>query len=288
MNSMRSLVRSVISEVEPSREVFGDETMQTFFSQVKVLVSCAFGALETEVQSVTGKSDEWKKRAMDRGLTFMADEANEDTIIDSVAETDDVCRSLSTLYYSAMNSFVRDRVSKRQLMSMDYEPFGVFIAKLYRYLAGDKAMKHEYFKSMSYSDKDTFLADMLRRVMENAVRWPADAKPTPKSVFSTPLTPNDSVSNISKLKPPQVKSVATSRVMEDASRVGNSVAKVVTAAATDGLSSDSLREHNSRSRFSAFKQPSVVALKPKVIAVSMDTSRTGKTQSVAASRVSNA
>lgn len=276
---MRSLVRSVISEVEPTREVFGDETMQTFFSQVKVLVGGAFGALESEVQSVTGKSDDWKKRAMERGLTFMADADNEHAIIDSIAETDDVCRSLTNLYFSAMHSFVRDRVSKRDLMSMNYEPFGSFIAKLYRQLASDKVMKHEYFKTMSYSDKDKFLADMLRRVMQKSVVWPAGAKsdPTPTSVFQTPLTPNDSVSNISKpCRVSRAGSVA-------ASRVGQSVAKVVTAAATDGLSPDSLREHNNKSRFSAFKPASVLGT--KVIEVSMDRSRVGKPQASVATNV---
>lgn len=290
MNSMRSLVRSVISEVEPSRDMFGDETMQTFFSQVKVLVSGAFGALENEVQSVTGKSDEWKQRAMERGLTFMADSANENAIIDSIADTEDVCRSLTSLYFSAMHNFVRDRVSKRDLMSMNYEPFGSFIAKLYRHLAADKVMRHEYFKSMSYADKDKFLADMLRRAMENSVVWPNGkmSNPTPASVFKKPLTPKDSVSNISRLQsvaPSKHQSVA-------ASRVGQSVAKVVTAAATgEPLSSESLRKHDSRSRFSAFKPASVVrdsGLQTKVIAVSMDHSRTGKTaQSTVESRVTN-
>lgn len=270
MNSMRSLVRSVISDVDPSREMFSDTTMQTFFSEVKVLVGGAFGALEHEVQSVTDKSDEWKKRAMERGLMFMADRANENTIIDSIAETDDVCQSLTNLYFSAMHSFVRDRVSKRDMMNMNYEPFGKFIARLYRQIASDNVMKHEYFKTMSYTDKDKFLADMLRQVMQKSVSWPSSHKP-----FSTPLTPDDSVSNICKpdstvpapsRAPSRVGSVVGSVV---ASRVGESVARVVTAAATENPS-----------RFSAFKPASVVALKPKMIPVTMDHSRTGKNPSV--------
>jgi hypothetical protein len=271
--------------------MFSDETIQTFFSQVKVLVSGAFGALETEVQSVTGKSDEWKKRAMEKGLAFMADSNNEHAIIDSIAETEDVCRSLTNLYFSAMHNFVRDRVTKRDLMSMNYEPFGSFIARLYRQLASDDVMKHEFFKTMSYSDKDKFLADMLRRVMQNSVRWPSKGNATSTSVFNKPITPSDSVSNVAP-KPSRVgESVAPSRVQSvAASRVGESVAKVVTAAATGNeLSARSLRDHNNRSRFSAFKPASVVrdsGLKTKVIAVSMDHSRAGKTQSVAASRVS--
>jgi hypothetical protein len=274
MKSMRSLVRSVISEVEPTRAAFEDGAMQNFFSEVKVLVDGAFGAMENEVQSVTGKNDEWKQRAMERGLMFMANPGNEKIIIDSIAEIDDV-GELTKLYFAVMHNYARDRVSTRDLMNVNYEPFGRFIAKLYRELAGDNVMKQEYFKTMSYTEKDSFLSGVLKRVMKRSVVWPTGIKPA--SVY--PITPHDSVSQI---KPPSRRQQSVA-----ASKVGESVAKVVTAAATEELSPESLNKHNNRSRFSAFKTPSVVPLQPKVVAVSMDRNNTEKRRSVAPSCVSN-
>lgn len=269
-SNMRSLVRSVISEVPGNQDAasshFGDETIQTFFAEVKGLVNAAFGALNDEVRSVPGKSEGWRERAMGRGLTFMADRSNEGAIINSVVESDDACRSLTNLYFSAMNKFVQNRASKQELMNINFVPFGKFIASLYRQLANDDHMKTTFFKSMSYAEKDAFLADTLRRVMQKSIVWPASSssskisvattvKPAPESYFSKPLTPSDSVSNISK---PAVPSVApTASVV-----VGQSVAaKAVKAAVNgeDGLSPETLQKHNKKSsRFSSFKTASVI------------------------------
>ena len=279
---MRSLVRSVISEVEPDSipatpgNLVSGSPMHLFFVKVKALVNAAFGALNDEVRSVTGRSEEWQKRAMDRGLKFMSARDNEAAIISSVAESDEACRTLTDMYFSAMNSFARGLVSKREMMDVNYKPFGSFIASLYRQLANDDNMKKNYFTTMSYSEKDAFLADALRRVMNKAVVLPKGmALPQSQSVFAKPLTPNDSVSNISQLpdRASAVHSVA-------ASVVGQSVASKAFEAATQ-LVPDTLKEHESKagkperpdtsSRFSKFKQPSVVSatqrptLKPKVI-----------------------
>ena len=281
-STMRSLVRSVISEVPGNQDAdaspyFGDETIQTFFAEVKGLVNAAFGALNDEVKSVPGKSEGWRARAMGRGLTFMADRSNEGAIINSVVESDDACRSLTNLYFSAMNKFVQDRASKQELMNINFVPFGKFIASLYRQLANDDNMKTTFFRSMSYAEKDAFLADTLRRVMQKSIVWPTASsssrisvattvKPASESYFSKPLTPSDSVSNISK--PAVVPSVApTASVV-----VGKSVAAKAAKAAVDGedgLSPETLQKHNKKSsRFSAFKTASVIGGDTKVITLS--------------------
>lgn len=186
-STMRSLVRSVISEVPGNQDAaaasshFGDETIQTFFAEVKGLVNAAFGALNDEVKSVPGKSDDWRQRAMGRGLTFMADRSNEGAIINSVVESDDACRSLTNLYFSAMNKFVQNRASKQELMNINFVPFGKFIASLYRQLANDNHMKTTFFQSMSYAEKDAFLADTLRRVMQKSIIWPASSSSSSSS-----------------------------------------------------------------------------------------------------------
>jgi hypothetical protein len=302
-STMRSLVRSVISEVPGNQDSgshhFGDETIQTFFAEVKGLVNAAFGALNDEVKSVPGKSEGWRERAMERGLTFMADRSNEGAIINSVVESDDACRSLTNLYFSSMNRFVQSRASKQELMNINFVPFGKFIASLYRQLANDTHMKTTFFKSMSYAEKDAFLADTLRRVMQKSIIWPAASsskasvattvKPAPESYFFKPLTPSDSVSNISK--PAAVPSVPpTASVV-----VGQSVAAKVVKAAVDGedgLSPETLQKHNKggSSRFSAFRQASVVGDKQrdtKVITLSrMDKHSPSQNKSVANSHFS--
>jgi hypothetical protein len=266
-STMRSLVRSVISEVPMSHGAqFADDVVQNFFTEIKSLVQSAFGALDEEVKSYPGKSASWKEKAMAKGLAFIG--SNEATIIDTVADSDDACLTLTNMYFSAMNRFLRAHVSRRDLMSVNIIPFGKFIATLYRKLAHDPNMKSgAFFNSMSYSEKDSFLADTLRKVMQESVNvnLTSSASTTSNaSVFSNPITPSDSVSNINFTKPPSRQdSVAPSVVM------GKSVAAKAMQAAVVHAEEDKSRASKQPSRFSSFKQASVIGdAKTKVITVS--------------------
>ena len=273
-STMRSLVRSVISEVPAATHgaQFSDEVVQNFFIEIKSLVQSAFGALDEEVKSFPGKSREWKQKAMAKGLVFIG--SNEATIIDTVADSDDACLTLTNLYFSAMNRFLRVHVSRRDLMSANIIPFGKFIATLYRKLAYDENMKSgAFFNSMSYLEKDSFLADTLRKVMQETVNVKLTSSPSTTSnsnasVFSNPITPSDSVSNINIVaKPPPLphrqQSVAPSVVM------GKSVAAKAMQAVVDTETHRSRADKHPSSRFSSFKQASVIGdPKTKVITVS--------------------
>lgn len=257
-STMRSLVRSVISEVPaPQNSQFGDEVIQNFFMEIKSLVHSAFGVLDEEVKKYPGKSSGWRSDAMTNGLDFLGNSGNEASIIDTVAQSDDACLSLTNLYFAAMNRFMRGQVSRRDLMSANFIPFGKFMANLYRRLANDDSMRDgAFFNTMSYTDKDAFLADTLRRVMKesSSLKHTSSSSSPPSkhpgSVFSTPITPSDSVSNITKHV--DHRSVAPSVVM------GKSVAaQALKAAVQDG------GESRTKSRFSSFKQASVVGEREK-------------------------
>jgi hypothetical protein len=260
----------VISEVPASQNSqFGDEVIQNFFIEIKSLVDSAFGVLDEEVKKYPGKSSKWRSEAMSNGLKFLGNRENEASIIDTVAHSDDACLSLTNLYFSAMNRFIRGQVSRRDLMSVNFIPFGKFIANLYSRLANDENMKGAFFTTMSYSDKDAFLADTLRRVMResSSVKIPeTDSSPPPSSVsvFSTPITPSDSVSNITKPADPAPRSVAPSVVM------GKSVAAKALKAAIHNDGGGSHASRRPPSRFSSFKQASVVGDNPptKIITLS--------------------
>ena len=158
-NGIRELVRSVVNEPGQKGATaitipdggFSDETMRTFFAEIKGLVNAAFHALFEEVKQVPDKDAAWRESAMARGLAFMNDRSNENAIIDSVVESEDACRSLTRLYFTAMHAYVRDTVSKkRDMLRVNFVPFGTFIARLYRKLAGVPEMKDKYFTTMSY------------------------------------------------------------------------------------------------------------------------------------------
>ncbi len=260
---MRSVVNdgSARSVVGGGGGGFSDEAMRTFFAEIKGLVNGAFHALYEEVQQVGDKDATWRSRAMERGLAFMNDRRNEHAIVDSVVESEDACRSLTKQYFGAMHSFVRETlVKKRDLLHVNFVPFGTFIARLYRKLSGVREMKDAYFTTMSYAEKDALLADVLRQVMHASVVWPAGEGGAPS--FSAPITPDDSASNVSHHRArPVAASAVGSRV---GSVVGNTLRSVVNN--ETGLSPSTLRSHNAASsevgstasRFSRFTPPSVV------------------------------
>jgi len=278
---MHSLVKSVINEESGGGGGEADvvETSDTdlFVSEILSLVNATFSAINHEVKSVAGKSSGWRERAVERGLCFIADKNNEDTIIDSVVDSDTAGRALTKLYFSAMHALAREEVTdKKELMRVNFDPFGVFIAKLYRELASDAVMKHDYFNTMSGSARHTFMTTALRKVMESSIMWPSKMKKkaaagdtttttsSTTSAFSRPITPHDSVSNISKLAPPSAPSRLSVAPPAAASVVGSAVGEAVGRSAASqvmgGLSEKSLSRHNQRrsSQFSAFKSASVV------------------------------
>ena len=205
---------------------------------------------------------------MRRGLRFMNDARNEQAIAESVLESESACRELTSRYFSVMQDMVsRKNYSARHLMHMNFVPFGKFIARLYRALAGIPEMVNIYYTSMSSDAQQTLLRDTLRQVMEEAVVWPHGVTPPTippvpafhASLFSTPMRPSDSVSNV----------IGRASKIDAASVVGQSVAdKVVTSALQGGeseeLSTDRLSAHKARhdtSRFSGFAPPSVASLR---------------------------
>lgn len=277
-SKVRDLVRSVVNEVQLVPGEFADEAMRTFFAEIKGLVNGAFNALYEEVQ-VAGADTKWREEAMMRGLQFMNDPQNETRIIDSVVESEDACRSLTKQYFRAMYAFAQETLSKKHdLLRVNFVPFGTFIARLYRKLAGVAEMKTRYFDgSMSYTEKDTLLRDVLRQVMHASIVLPGSAATSiapPVPSFAAPITPNDSVSNISRRTGGAASAAG--------SRVGQSVANTVLTVVRDeiALSPETLSTHNektsqgggiheSRSRFSGFTPASVTGgRRDKVVVVS--------------------
>ena len=272
---MNSLVKSVINEdAAGGAEITSDA--ERFVIEILSLVNATFAAINHEVKSVAGKSSGWRERAVERGLWFIADKKNEDTIIDSVVDSDSATQALTQLYFSAMQTLVKDSLdNKKELMRVNFQPFGVFVATLYRELASDPAMKHDYFHTMSGVERDIFMRTALRKVMESSLSMnKSKAASGGGSVFSRPVTPHDSVSNIATATatataPPPL-SVVGSKVGE---AVGRSAVSQVIDRGEEGLSEHALSRHNHKravgSQFSAFKNASVVkpALSTRVVYV---------------------
>jgi len=264
-SGIRELVRSVVNPNAAGD--FCDETMHTFFAEIKGLVNAAFHALYEEVERVPDKDAAWRAAAMARGLAFMNDRNNEGSIIDSVVQSETACRSLTRQYFAAMHAFANKTVEQRDLMHVNFVPFGTFIARLYRKLSSVPEMREKYFTSMSYSEKDTLLRDVLRQVMQASVVGGTRTGGGTGASFTTPIRHNDSVSNISNLP----------RASVAGSRVGASVANVILSVVKDdtGLSPAQLSTHNARtSRFSTFTPPSVIGgsvARTKVVTIGENT-----------------
>ena len=161
----------------------------------------------------------------------MNDKNNEDTIVNSVVGSQDACRTLTTQYYSAIQAFVKSLSSNpHDTLRARFVPFSVFIARLYRKLAGTPEMRRDYYTTMSYTEKDKLLGDVVRQVMNSSVDWgeasrvarsPGTVSPQGSSTtsFTKPIQPSDSVSNISKLSNKDIIMLSTSTTSENTGSV---------------------------------------------------------------------
>ena len=193
--------------------------MRVFFANVKGLVNSSFHALYDEVQTAGARhSRNWTRGAMKKGLNFMTNTANANVIIDTVVESEQACRSLTQLYFNAMHVFLRANAAKnRDILRANFAPFSTFITKLYQTVAALPEMRDAYFTTMSYAEKETMLADVMRQVMYMCVVWPENATPsrTSRMMMTSPspspssvVLPADSVSNAPP-PPPSSSYVAT-------------------------------------------------------------------------------
>ena len=176
---------------------FHHEPMRVFFANVKGLVNSSFHALYDEVQAAGARhSRNWTRGAMKKGLNFMTDTANANVIIDTVVESEQACRSLTQLYFNAMHVFLRANATKnRDILRANFAPFSTFITKLYQTVAALPEMRDAYFTTMSYAEKETMLADVMRQVMYMCVVWP-DKATQPRTSRMTVTSPSPSPSSV--------------------------------------------------------------------------------------------
>jgi len=247
-SDIRSIVRSIISEAPESRETtsapegFENEGLRNFFSSVRRLIDSTFESLYDEVQKEgrnLGKDSTWRSQAMQRGLNYMSNPSNIYTVFHGVISSDETCEVFRRDYLTAMDMFASKVAEhRRDVMDVSYESIGNFIAKLYKYVSNESVMKEDYY-SMRRERKDKMLAQILKRVMRGCIKWPNGAQPSLNdSVFTIPITPNDSVSN------------APAR-MDAGSVVGQAVADKV-------LSVVKQPTPDRKSQFSSFREPSVI------------------------------
>ena len=194
-SKIRSLVNSVVHAPAcgTSDGEFVDESIRSFYKEMKQLVDTGFRALYDEVHSVPNKDATWRAEAMARGLAYLGNPQNEQAIVESIAEVEETGRSLARQYFLAMPVFVREvnpSILRRDIMHTNYISVGSFIARLYRKIAVLPVIQNnQYFTTMSPAERDCTVREVVRQVMYSAIVWP-------NTHLSTPIQPSDSISNI--------------------------------------------------------------------------------------------
>ena len=228
----RDLVRSVISDAGAGGE------RDKFFEEIRALVDTTFGEMDEEIRVAARGDDEWKAKALRRGMTHLGDPREEQSIIESVMEGEETCLTLTKLYLPAIQAFAHKQVTNPTLLPLlQYDALGTFIAKLYRCLSNNPDTLETYFRDATpASERDALLSREIHNAMMKSTRWPRGKTPH----TTPPITPHDSVSNI-------VHRAAVPSVV--GTRMGQSVASKVVSVVKGGQGS----------AFSAFRAPSVVA-----------------------------
>jgi hypothetical protein len=139
--------------------------MRLFFAEMKDAVNSTFYAIHDEVEKAEGRSSSWRASAVARALKYLQAPENESVIVDNILSSEDALATLTHSYNLAMGRFC----TATGRGGCAFVPMQIFLVRLYQKLAGMVQMKRDYVSVMSYTERDSFLADVVRQGMNAAV-----------------------------------------------------------------------------------------------------------------------
>ena len=206
----QSQASSLIPSVAP---LFNDdERIRLLFAHVKTMVNDCFHSLYDAVCAQFSEPHEQRTRFV-KGLLFVCDEMRQNHASSEITRAVTSFPSIESNYKKAMNRFVQQSMGpgalqRQHVARIECRTFDSFLFELYRRIAASVEMRTCRFFTMTYSEQDMFLKDMLRitmsacvTVIDNATgssdcnsKGPAGG-PKRKQINNT-LRPDDSVSNV--------------------------------------------------------------------------------------------
>lgn len=221
----------------PLTSLYQDERVCLFFAEVKVLVNECFQSLYDIVRAEFSDPREQRERYL-RGLAFAMNGMHEHHNYSEISRATTSFPRIRQNYAKAMSRFVQFVVPREHLKTkIECPSFEGFLFELYRRVATSSEVRTMRYFTMTYSEQEVFLKDVLRIAMSacitladsprgddvsshgsksapaaaaasfitttprggTAVARPhaPTAAPTP-----TPITPDDSVSNIHRVTQP--------------------------------------------------------------------------------------
>lgn len=167
-STIRRMVRCAYEEEAAEAGLFADERIRSFFAVIKTLVHDCFYSLFDTVM----KQYEPEERAarLARGLEYISQDQGGGVCIEESRRALQEFPTIEQEYERAMVRFAQFMVPQKDPgMKIEVPVFSTFLMKLYTRVASSPDVRSGRFFSMTYFEKDIFLKDVLRVVMNSCV-----------------------------------------------------------------------------------------------------------------------
>jgi len=171
-----------------------DERIRLLFAHVKSMVNDCFHSLYDVVCTQFVEPREQRERFV-KGLQFVCDEMRQNHNYSEITRAVTSFPTIDKNYKKAMHRFIEHTLGPRCNARIECRTFEAFLFELYRRVAASVEMRTCRYFTMTYSEQEVFLKDVLRMTMSACVTVIDNANANANANAST-LRPDDSVSNI--------------------------------------------------------------------------------------------
>lgn len=168
--------------------LFDNEVIRLFFVEIKNIINDCFTSLHDVVLSTYSDRAEQISR-FQRGLSFVATDMNKNENYSEIKRATSSFPHIRDNYRRAIRKFAQYIVPPEHLRrDLECPSFDSFLFELYKRTAVTTEMRSGKYFSMTYSEQENFLKDLLRVTMSSCIRY--------GSSDASVIMPDDSVSNV--------------------------------------------------------------------------------------------
>ena len=211
-----SVVNHHTREPQDVSSLYNDERIRIFFIEIKTIINDCFHSLHETVHAKFSDPREQKSRLL-RGLQFVSTDMNRESNYSEIARVTHTFPRIKENYRRAITRFARYIIPREFLhLEIQCPSFDGFLFALYKRVASSFELRSGRYFTMTYTEQEIFLKDILRVTMSSCLDYGADTTPH--------VMPDDSVSNIiPNTRRAKQDDVAMASILEEAISVATSV-----------------------------------------------------------------
>lgn len=198
---MEFTTRSTTTALSTTPLFQDDERIRLLFAHIKSMVNDCFHSLYEVVCTQFVEPREQRERFA-KGLQFVCDEMRQNHNYSEITRAVTSFPSIDKNYKKAMHRFIEhtlgpNALQRQHVARIECRTFEAFLFELYRRVAASVEMRTCRYFTMTYSEQEVFLKDVLRMTMSACVTVIDNANANANASANAPtLRPDDSVSNI--------------------------------------------------------------------------------------------